>query len=116
MEVRAKLKLGENGSKALAKEYGDQLICVRYRYDKTRHKRYNTVELIVDEKDWFSNLTYPTKKLVDIRIDYSEKELREQTKSAGAFWNVEKKVWRIPYLQALQMGLEQPIVTDELGF
>lgn len=116
MEVRTKLKPGENSTKALAKGYGDQLLCVRYRYDKTCHKRYKTVELIVDEKDWVPNVTYPKNKLVDIRIAFGEKELRDQIKNAGAYWNVKKKVWRLPYLQALKMGLEQRIVNDEFDF
>ncbi|MFC1665145.1 hypothetical protein ACFL17_05885 [Pseudomonadota bacterium] len=116
MEVKSKLKPGENGTKALAKEYGDQLLCVRYRYDKTRHKRYKTVELIVDEKDWVPNVIYPKNKLVDIRISFGEKELREQIKSAGAFWNVKKKLWRLPYLRALQMGLEHRIVREDFDF
>jgi hypothetical protein len=31
--------------------YGDQLICVRYRYDEERCKRFTTVEIIVEESD-----------------------------------------------------------------
>ena len=91
MEVRTKLKPGENGTKALAKEYGDQLLCVRYRYDKISRKRYKTVELIVDEKDWVPNVTFPKNKRIDIRIAYGEKELRNQIKSAGAYWNIKKR-------------------------
>ncbi|GMQ87779.1 MAG: hypothetical protein BMS9Abin08_0987 [Gammaproteobacteria bacterium] len=44
MDVKATLLPGANGTKALLREYGDQLVCVRYRYDKKRHKRYKTVE------------------------------------------------------------------------
>ena len=36
----------------LLKQYGEQLVCVRYRYDQKRRKRYKTVALIADEKDW----------------------------------------------------------------
>ena len=40
MEVRSKLRPGENGTKTLLKQYGEQLVCVRYRYDRQRRKRY----------------------------------------------------------------------------
>ena len=64
MDVKATLLPGANGTKALLRQYGDQLICVRYRYDKTKHKRYKTVELIVEEKDWSPDSTsYPENKV-----------------------------------------------------
>jgi len=34
MEVRATLLPGQDGTKQLQKLYGEQLVCVRYRYDK----------------------------------------------------------------------------------
>jgi len=50
MEVRKKLKPGEKGTKILYDRYGSKLVCVRYRYDDDNHKRYTTVEIIVDKK------------------------------------------------------------------
>jgi hypothetical protein len=47
MKVRLKLKPGKRGTKNLIKQYGDKLVCVRYRYDEKSAKRYTTVELIV---------------------------------------------------------------------
>jgi|APCry1669189070_1035195.scaffolds.fasta_scaffold33814_3 hypothetical protein len=38
MRVRAKLQPGQPGTKALLKIYGDQLICVCYRYDHVRRR------------------------------------------------------------------------------
>ena len=32
MEVKVTLKPGQNGTKRLVEHYGDQLVCVRYRY------------------------------------------------------------------------------------
>ena len=51
MEVKATIKPGRNGTKKYLQQYGDQLVCVRYRYDKHRNRRQTTVELIVDEQD-----------------------------------------------------------------
>ena len=64
MEIKATLSPGQNGTKSLLKQYGDQLVCVRYRYDKSRQKRYKTVELIVEEKDWIPNVVIPAEKRV----------------------------------------------------
>lgn len=87
MEVRTKLKPGENGTKVLAREYGDQLIYVRYRYDNTRHKRYKTVDIIVKERAWTLKVKPPraVREITDqLRINVApfEIELRAQvTKS-----------------------------------
>ena len=52
MEIKATILPGQNGTKQLLRQYGEQLVCVRYRYDKARLKRFKTVELIVEEKEW----------------------------------------------------------------
>ena len=52
MEVKATIKPGLNGIKKYLQQYGDQLVCVRYRYDKQRNRRQTIVKLIVDEQDW----------------------------------------------------------------
>ena len=39
------LKPGQRGTKRLLAEYGDRLVCVRYRYDAERNKRFKTVAL-----------------------------------------------------------------------
>jgi hypothetical protein len=80
MEVKTKLRPGENGTTTRLKQYGEQLVCVRYRYDKPRRKRYETVELIIDGKDWILDTLVPAGKRVFIKIGYGEMELREQVK------------------------------------
>lgn len=116
MDVKTVLQPGENGTKQLLKQYGDQLICVRYRYDKARQKRLKTVELIIDEKDWVPGVRLPAEKLVSVRVDYGEIELRDRMKKAGAFWDANKKVWRVKYQAVLELGMERRIVDEELGF
>ena len=49
MKTRLSLKPGQKGTKKLVDEYGENLICVRYRYDEKRKIRLKTVELIVEE-------------------------------------------------------------------
>ena len=98
----------------MLKQYGDQLVCVRYRYDKARQKRLKTIEIIVDEQDWNPGVTFPMDKIVPVKIEFGETELREQMKQAGAYWNPEKKAWMLSYRRVLRMGLERR-VDDNLG-
>ena len=46
MNIRATLKPGVNGNNGLVAGIRGAAVCVRYRYDKARRKRYKTVELI----------------------------------------------------------------------
>lgn len=52
MDTKLTLKPGQRGTKKLVKEFGDKLVCVRYRYDAENNVRYKTVELIVDTTSW----------------------------------------------------------------
>ena len=107
---------GENGTKGLLKEYGDQLVCVRYRYDKRRQKRLKTIELIVEEKDWIPGVTIAPERRVHIRIDYGELVLRERVKIAGGFWDSKRKAWFLRYRDACDLGLERRTLDDDLCF
>ena len=81
MLTQATLKPGQKGTLGLFKIYGDRLVCVRYRYDPRRGKRYKTVELIVDEAVW-KPLRSPS-ELVWVWVAYEEHALRERVKGAG---------------------------------
>jgi len=113
MEIKTTILPGQNGSKQLLNEYGDQLVCVRYRYDKQKQKRYKTVELIVDEQDRVPDINIPPDKCDLLRIGYGETELRETIKQAGGFWNPDKKAWTLSYHKSLRLGLEQRIIDPE---
>ena len=117
MQTRLKLLPGQRGTKKLIQKYGDQLVCVRYRYDEERKKRYKTVELIVDEIPWVSNnvdkkpsITTNSDKLVSVRVGYEERDIRNLVKEAGGQWNSTEKVWSLPYRKAVELGLEKRIV------
>src|SRR2546422_629777 len=49
--VRLHLKPGQKGTKQLLAKYGDRLICVRYRYDAQRKKRFKTIVFMMDERE-----------------------------------------------------------------
>jgi len=114
MEIRSTMLPGQKGTRRLQRKYGDQLVCVRYRYDKQRAKRYTTVELIVDENDWSPGIRFPFSATVLLRIDYGETDLRELVKQHGGFWVPEKRGWQLPLHQVRLLGLEKRII-DELG-
>ena len=105
-------KPGENGTKLLLRQYGDQLVCVRYRYDRLKRKSYKTVELIVEVKDWIPDTLVRPDKPVSIRVDFNEIELRSLIKNAGGYWNPKKKVWVLSYMTAHDLGLERRILGE----
>ncbi len=115
MDVRSTIKPGLNGTKKYLQQYGDQLVCVRYRYDEQRNKRQTTVELIVDEQNWKPGFNIKPDQLVAIKIEYGETELREKVKTAGACWDKEQKAWLMSLAKVYELGLEKRMV-DELEF
>jgi hypothetical protein len=111
MQIRLTLSPGQKGTKKLLAQYGDQLVCVRYRYDQQRQKRIKTVELVIEETDWVPKPKGVTgRTLVGVRIGYSEMELRERVKHGGGRWNKVKRLWEIRYEGAKTLGLEERIV------
>jgi hypothetical protein len=116
MEIRATLKPGVNGTKELVRKYGDQLVCVRYRCDKKHRKRYKTVELIIEEKDWLPQVRIPARQRVPVRIGYGESDLRELVKQSGGYWNPDRKAWYLEIVKVLELGLDQRILDDEITF
>lgn len=115
-EIRATLQPGQNGTKQLLRQYGDQLVCVRYRYDKLRGKRLKTIELVIDEKDWVPGVNFPATRRVSIRVDYNETKLREHVKAAGGYWDPDKKAWQLTFSKALELGLDRRILDEDLNF
>ena len=116
MITRLKLKPGQKGTKALVEQYGDALVCVRYRYDEASRTRIKTVELIVEKKE----LTPSRKKqqkiedetVVPVRIEYGEKQLGKMARSAGGKWNPEVKLWYIQYGNIKGTELETHMILD----
>jgi hypothetical protein len=92
-------------------QYGEDLVCVRYRYDRERTCRFVTVELIVAQRPWqFNEKRIPRNTRVSVRIGYEESHLRRVVKAAGGKWNPAKKAWEVPYGEVLDLGLTDRIV------
>ncbi|MGH9938950.1 MAG: hypothetical protein ACREAM_22150 [Blastocatellia bacterium] len=48
MRITRKVAPGQKGAKRLLDQYGAKLLCVRYRYDSEKRKRFKTIELIIE--------------------------------------------------------------------
>ena len=112
-----KLAPGQKGTKKLHEQFGDRLLCLRYRYDDQLQKRFKTVELIVEETAW----TPPARLLaantiVGVRVELAEVELQRKVRQAGGKWNPARRLWEIRYDQAVKLVLkgriEKPKVSD----
>jgi hypothetical protein len=104
LPVRLTLQPGRRGTKRLWREYGERLVCVRYRYDEMQGKRIKTVELLVEEVEW--ERRSKIEKIVSLKIRYHEQILREAVKRAGGKWDGERKVWLLPLGEVKRLGLE----------
>lgn len=122
MQVRTVRKPGERGTQRLVAKYGERLVCVRYRYDTEKRKRYKTVELIIASEPWipvpetarvdnFSPVTEQQHTLrVPVRINYYEKDLQRRIKAIGRTWEPTKKLWYAPEEYVRRIGLDKRIV------
>ncbi|MEZ4528664.1 MAG: hypothetical protein R2941_22350 [Desulfobacterales bacterium] len=135
MEIRRTLHPGQPGTKKYVDQYGESLVCIRYRYDAVRNTRLTTVELIAEERPWKrhsekipkslknekqeSEITAPgslnmtefsQNQLLSVRIKYGEAELGRLVKAAGGRWNREKKVWELAHRDVAALGLLDRVV------
>ena len=104
-------KPGQKGTKRLLQIYGDDLICVRYKYDYKNKKKYKTIELKTEEHAWEPSQYDPfVHKRVYVRVLPYEKKMRAEIKISGGIWNSEKKLWKIPMRVVWELNLEDRIV------
>ncbi len=106
MQIIKTIQPGEMGSKQLHQKYGERLVCVRYRNDPHRQKRYTTVELIVAEKP----IIAPRRAMMSwVKVNFDEVELRALIKAAGGRGLPEEKVWELDYESARKLKLKRRI-------
>ena len=87
MHTTTTVQPGQRGAKQFVEQYGDRLVCVRYRQDEQRGRRCKTVELIVEEWAWTPSLPQRRKEsIVSVKIAFQERALRQRIKEAGGIW------------------------------
>ncbi len=114
--IRLTLHPDQDGAKQLREQYGERLVCVRYRYDGTTKERWKTVELIIAKRAWEPPPPrWPAATLVALHVAAQERELRQRVKSAGGKWNPQEVVWELSYGQVVVLGMTERIVSKVNG-
>lgn len=109
--TRKTLLNGQPGTKKWAAKYGQNLLCVRYKYDTERKIKIKTVELKVDEEPWeINHQKIPANKIVGIKVEYGEVQLGKTVRRAGGRWNRLQKVWEMKYQDVVNLGLTNRII------
>ena len=104
---------GHRGAKKFLAQYGDWLVCVRYRSDEQRRKRLKTIELIVAEWPWAPPPPRRTDESVAwVKVVFSERGLRQQVKEAGGVWNPDQQARELRYDRAIALGLRERILEE----
>jgi hypothetical protein len=104
----------QDGAKKHSRRFGDALVCVRYRQDRARNRRYTTVELVVDEGPMQTSTPRRTPTEVYVLIRYEEAELRRKARAAGAIWDDSRKVWRMSKRLARELQLLDRVMPKTL--
>jgi hypothetical protein len=125
MEIRTVRKPGDPGTRKLLAKYGERLVCIRYRYDAAKRKRFKTIELILTEEDWHPPAPHPhddgstrpaprryATRQLGIRIVYDEADLRQRIKAAGGLWDPSQRMWFLPEEEVRRLGLVQRVATQ----
>jgi hypothetical protein len=96
MRARRTLTPGQKGTKKLLRQYGSQLVCVRYRYGAERRLRFKTVELIIEQAPWSPT---PTRiagaTLVGVRVGVKRERGRTATTGQAGRRKVEPRRARL---------------------
>ena len=92
-KIVKKLDPDQPGAKKLARRFGTDLVCVRYRQDRAAGQRYTTVEIVVDGGPIATDKRQPA--VVLVRIEFKETALRQAALQHGATWDAHRRAWRI---------------------
>ena len=77
VRVQVTLQPGQKSTKKPHDQYGDQLVCVRYRYDEAQQRQLKTVELIVEETPWRpERAVRKGAEVVGVRVAFQEVSLQ----------------------------------------
>lgn len=112
MRTRLTLHPHQDGATQPREQYGERLVCVRYRYDETTKERWKTVELIIEKSAWEPPPPqWHADTLVALQVAAQERTVQQQVKAAGGKWNPKAVVWELSYGQVVALGLTARIVT-----
>lgn len=103
--VAKKIKPSERGAVKLARQYGGELLCVRYREDPDGTERLTTIELII-ERTVIQKRDDP---IVSFKIKQDELDLRRKAMAKGAKYDGKNYMWKLCRSEVIRMGLRHRI-------
>jgi hypothetical protein len=106
--VIKKLSPQQSGALKLARQYGETLVCVRYRQSEDSLIRYTTVELVVESAPLIKRPSGD--EILAVQLDHRERDLRQRIKSRGGQWDPQAHVWRLPRKLVRQLGLLKRVI------
>ncbi|MDA8413379.1 MAG: hypothetical protein M0023_06265 [Desulfobacteraceae bacterium] len=115
MKSHCHLKPGQKGTKRLVEQFGESLLCVRYRYDETRGVRLKTVEIIVEEKPWQPPFCFRDGDIAPVTVAFEETALRARLQKMRAKWDPHLKVWLVSYRLIRGTDLETRIPKEYMN-
>lgn len=95
------MRPGGRGTAKLARDWGDRIVAVRYRYSNSPPMRFTTIELVVASAPWAPSASRSV--LVEVRS--WEGDLREKIREAGGRFVLKAMRWRLRYDKAIALGL-----------
>ncbi|HEX7613665.1 MAG TPA: hypothetical protein VF554_00165 [Thermoanaerobaculia bacterium] len=114
-DVRKTMGPGQKGTRRFLRDWGDRLVCVRYRFDPARKIRYTTVELVASvARPWAPPFRPRPDALVYLRVDRDDWKALRKVREARAWWDGERGLWRLRYDVAERMRLRNRIVKPKL--
>jgi hypothetical protein len=106
--ILKKLDPGQDGTKKLVRQFGPQLVCVRYRQDRTAGRRYTTVEIVVDAGPMPDD--HRSSRTLLVRIRPMETELRQAVVQAGGLWDPRQRAWQLKKSAVQRLRLQDRLV------
>ena len=103
--VAKKIKPSQRGAIKIARNYGSELLCVRYRENPDGTERLTTVGLVV-ERVMIQKRDDP---IVSFKIKPEEVDLRRLAQSKGATYDGKNHMWNLVRSEVLRMGLRSRI-------
>lgn len=106
--VTKTMQPGERGAVRLVREYGDQLVCVRYRTSGSGEERLTTIELIIER----AVIRKRTDQVVSFKIKDNEVKLRREAARRGGWFDAQTGLWKLPRHEVLSLGLGHRIAVS----
>lgn len=109
--VRKTMRPGQKGTSRFLRDWGDRLVCVRYRFDAKGKTRFTTVEIVASApRPWTPPRRPSPGALVYLKVDRNDWKAIRKLREARAWWDRDAGVWRTRYDVAERLRLRDRIV------